>query len=78
MPPGVVPEARLQHDVAGCMSCVFEIVTPYMTDTYRAVYAVQISESIYVLHAGRVSHRDILADCCYTTGYSPQRQRLRT
>jgi phage-related protein len=30
---------------------VFEIRKSYDTDTYRAVYAVQIGESIYVLHA---------------------------
>ena len=30
---------------------VLEIVARYDTDTYRAVYAVRISETIYVLHA---------------------------
>lgn len=35
----------------GVGSGVFEIRKSYDTDTYRAVYAVQIGESIYVLHA---------------------------
>src|SRR5204863_3723062 len=30
---------------------VLEIVAPYRTDTYRAVYTVRFSEAIYVLHA---------------------------
>ncbi len=29
---------------------VLEIVAPYHTDTYRAVYAVKIGKCIYVLH----------------------------
>lgn len=29
---------------------VLEIVAPYHTDTYRAVYAVKIGQCIYVLH----------------------------
>ncbi|MBT3312710.1 MAG: addiction module toxin RelE [Desulfobacula sp.] len=32
-------------------SGVFEIVSQYMSDTYRAVYAVKISNTVYVLHA---------------------------
>ena len=35
----------------GVGSGVFEIRADYMRDTYRAVYAVKIGESIYVLHA---------------------------
>ena len=35
----------------GIASGVFEIVERFQTDTYRAVYAVQIGEHIYVLHA---------------------------
>src|SRR3990172_5376949 len=35
----------------GVASGVFEIRKSYDTDTYRTVYAVQIGESIYVLHA---------------------------
>jgi len=34
----------------GIDSGVFEIVSDYRSDTYRAVYAVKIGESIYVLH----------------------------
>lgn len=29
---------------------VFEIVSDYATDTYRAVYAVKLGSKIYVLH----------------------------
>ena len=32
-------------------SGVLEIVVPYDTNTYRAVYTVKIGEKIYVLHA---------------------------
>ena len=35
----------------GVASGVFEIRKSYDTDTYRTVYAVQIGESIYILHA---------------------------
>ena len=35
----------------GIGSGVLEIVARYDPDTYRAVYAVRISETIYVLHA---------------------------
>lgn len=35
----------------GVGSGVFEIRKSYETDTYRTIYAVQIGESIYVLHA---------------------------
>ncbi|MEZ2301568.1 MAG: type II toxin-antitoxin system RelE/ParE family toxin [Microcoleus sp.] len=35
----------------GVESGVYEIVKRYDTDTYRAVYAVKIGETIYVLHA---------------------------
>lgn len=34
----------------GIASGVFEIVERFQTDTYRAVYAVQIGDHIYVLH----------------------------
>ena len=30
---------------------VFEIVSPFDTNTYRAVYAVKLGSNIYVLHA---------------------------
>jgi phage-related protein len=35
----------------GVGSGVFEIVTRFDSDTYRTVYAVQISSYIYILHA---------------------------
>jgi phage-related protein len=35
----------------GVGSGVYEIVKRYDTDTYRAVYAVKIGKTIYVLHA---------------------------
>ncbi|NEO52822.1 MAG: type II toxin-antitoxin system RelE/ParE family toxin [Okeania sp. SIO3B5] len=41
-------EAKLFKGVG---SGVYEIVKRYDTDTYRAVYAVKIGETIYVLHA---------------------------
>ncbi len=34
----------------GIGSGVFEVVVRYETDTYRAVYAVKIGETVYVLH----------------------------
>lgn len=30
---------------------VMEIVTPYDTDTYRAVYTIKPGDEVYVLHA---------------------------
>lgn len=35
----------------GVGSGIFEIVTRFDSDTYRTVYAVQIGDCIYVLHA---------------------------
>jgi phage-related protein len=35
----------------GIGSGIFEIVTRFDKDTYRTVYAVQIGERVYVLHA---------------------------
>lgn len=32
-------------------SGVFEIVSDFNTDTYRAVYAIKIDERLYILHA---------------------------
>ena len=34
----------------GIESGVFEIVDPYGTDTYRAVYTIKIGRNMYVLH----------------------------
>ena len=41
----------LAKSFKGVGSGVFEIRKSYETDTYRTIYAVQIGESIYVLHA---------------------------
>lgn len=41
----------LAKPLKGIGSGVWEIRSNFQTDTYRAVYAVQIGESIYVLHA---------------------------
>ena len=35
------------------LSGVFEIVSDYQSDTFRAVYAIKLSNDIYVLHAFR-------------------------
>ncbi len=44
----------------GVGSGVYEIVKRYDTDTYRAVYAVKIGKTIYVLHAfGKKSKKGI-------------------
>ena len=45
---GMHPKAK---PLKGFGSGVFEIVEDYRGDTYRVVYAVQIGEAIYVLHA---------------------------
>jgi phage-related protein len=45
---GMPPEAK---PFKGIGSGVYEIVRRFDTDTYRAVYAVQIADEIYVLHA---------------------------
>ena len=42
---------RNAKPLIGVGSGVFEIVVPYDTNTYRAVYTVKIGENIYVLHA---------------------------
>ena len=44
MPPSAKP-------MRGIESGVFEIIDDYDTNTYRAVYAVKIGRSLYVLHA---------------------------
>ena len=45
---GKSPDAK---PFKGVGSGVFEIGTRFDTDTYRTLYAVQIGQSIYVLHA---------------------------
>ncbi len=42
------PQAK---PLKGIASGVLEIVTRFDTDTYRTVYAVQIGQRVYVLHA---------------------------
>ena len=42
------PKAKLMRGIG---SGVWEIVAPYATDAYRAVYTVNIGGKIYVLHA---------------------------
>ena len=42
------PSAKPMRDIE---SGVFEIVSDYVTNTYRAVYTVKIGRSLYVLHA---------------------------
>ena len=44
MPPSAKP-------LKGFGSGVFELVGDHMSDTYRAAYAVNIGDSIHVLHA---------------------------
>lgn len=43
------PAARALKGFGG--RSVLEIVAPYRTDTYRAVYTVRFHDAIYVLHA---------------------------
>lgn len=45
---GKSPDAK---PFKGVGSGVFEIVTRFDTDTYRTVYAVQVGNTVYVLHA---------------------------
>lgn len=44
-------KAPLAKPFKGVGSGVFEIAIRFKTDAYRAVYAVQIGEQVYVLHA---------------------------
>ena len=46
---GVTPP--LAKPLKGVGSGVFEIATRFDTNTYRTVYAVQLSKHVYVLHA---------------------------
>ena len=43
------PSAKALKGLGG--ASVLEIVVPFETDTYRAVYTVQFRSAIYVLHA---------------------------
>ncbi len=44
-------KSRAAKPFKGVGGGVFEIVENYDSDTYRAVYAVQIGKHLYVLHA---------------------------
>jgi phage-related protein len=44
-------KADMAKPMKGLGSGVFEIALPYRSDAYRVVYAVQIDEAIWVLHA---------------------------
>jgi phage-related protein len=44
-------KADIAKPMTGLGSGVFEIAVRYRTDAYRAVYAVQLSEAIWVVHA---------------------------
>lgn len=43
-------KATFAKPLKGLGSGVFEVVDDYNADTYRAVYAVQFEDAIYVLH----------------------------
>lgn len=43
--------ADIAKPMQGLGSGVFEIALRYQTDAYRVVYAVQIDEDVWVLHA---------------------------
>ena len=42
---------HLAKPMRGFGSGVFEIAKPYRKDAYRAIYAVQLGDRVYVLHA---------------------------
>jgi phage-related protein len=44
-------KADIAKPMKGLGSGVFEIALPYRTDAYRAVYAVQLGDTIWVVHA---------------------------
>ena len=44
-------KAAIAKPMKGLGSGIFEIALPYRGDAYRAVYAVQIDEDIWVVHA---------------------------
>lgn len=44
-------KADIAKPMKGLGSGVFEIALPYRSDAYRVVYAVQIDEAIWVVHA---------------------------
>jgi len=44
-------KADTAKPLRGLGAGVFEIVLPYQTDAYRAIYAVQLDTNIWVIHA---------------------------
>ena len=44
-------KADIAKPLKGFGSGIFEIALPYQTNAYRAIYAVQVDEDIWVLHA---------------------------
>jgi len=44
-------KADIAKPMSGLGSGVFEIAVRYRTDAYRAVYAVQLADAIWVVHA---------------------------
>jgi phage-related protein len=44
-------KADIAKPMKGLGSGVFEIALPYRSDAYRAIYAVQLDEAIWVVHA---------------------------
>jgi phage-related protein len=48
---GLGRKANIAKPMKGLGAGVFEIALPYRTDAYRAVYAVQLGDVIWVIHA---------------------------
>ncbi|MFS8145551.1 type II toxin-antitoxin system RelE/ParE family toxin [Rhizobium sp. BR 249] len=48
---GMGQKADIAKPMKGLGSGVFEIALPYRTDAYRAIYAVQLGDAIWVVHA---------------------------
>ncbi len=44
-------KADIAKPMKGLGSGVFEIALPFRSDAYRAVYAVQLDQAIWVIHA---------------------------
>ena len=44
-------KADIAKPMKGLGSGIFEIALPYQTNAYRAIYAVQLGEDIWVVHA---------------------------
>ena len=44
-------KARIAKPMTGLGSGVFEVALPYRGDAYRTVYAVQMGEDVWVIHA---------------------------